>query len=431
MNVSVQLARVSSLVQWFSMRYRSLLSISEIENSTTLQWAFGAMVFAYFIAFNAWLYNRAMTVDVFRAGQHICWPYFQSCGEWLFLHAVPAYSQTTFYMVLFGTLLAVVYFMFRRQWIYAHLALLPSFIWHGLGVFVFTMSLSGNYEYYLFILSFILLFIPHKLFFLQLALVFFYVLSTVAKIHESWTLGAYFSSLKYGLPIFPDWSIPLLTNLVISMEMVGAWFLMARKGVAQRSVLGFFVLFHLYSGTLVGYRYPATVLPTLFIVFGPLYQKLSVPIDRRSFVGWTLIALMLFMQFTPRMIAGDEKLTLEGNQFGLYMFEANHQCRWVYRVHKNDGSVTSGGGEDMSARNRCDPYRAYFSLKTQCERERGDIKRIALRFDHSVNGGPFLRIVDEADVCSLIYEPFRHNHWIKTEKDDPAIIGLPVQNIYQ
>jgi hypothetical protein len=331
-------------------------------------------------------------------------------------------------MLLLGTLVVAAYLMYRKKWTGAHLALIPSFLWHAFVCFVLTASISGNYDYYIFFLTLILLFFPHKEFFLKCGLVFFYVLSTVAKIHETWILGTYFSALKTGLPLFPRWSIPIWTNFVIFMEMVGSWFLMSRRVLLQRTVLAFFIIFHLYSGLLVGYRYPATVLPMLIILFGPLYAYTLAPFTRRAIFGWVLIALMCCMQFIPRLIPGDEKLTMEGNRFGLYMFEANHQCVSIVHVNKNDGS-TEYRKESYSARQRCDPYEYWFRIHTICVRD-PDIMSVAWTFDHSIDGGPFLRIVDVPDACTLSYQPFARNTWIKTEYDHPAVEGYPLENLY-
>lgn len=416
----------SAVRQW----YRRLFSIHEIEQQTILQWVLGATVFSYFIAFQSWIYNTATAVDAYIENSFSCWPYFQSCGKLLFLRAQPdGYSQSLLYMALFGSLVLAVYFVFRKDWVTAHVSLMPSFVWHTLGTFVFTYELSGNYEYYLCILSLVLLFFPHKEFFLKLSLVSFYFLSTVAKIHESWIVGTYFSSIKIGLPLFPEWSIPFFTNLVIFMEMAGSWLLLSSRPPMQRTALTFFTAFHLYSGLLVGYRYPATVLPTLLILFGPMYRHTIPPWDKKSIAGWAMIGLLFAGQMLPIVIPGDEKLTLEGNKYGLYMFEANHQCIVRVEIYYRDGRVVPYERSSISARQRCDPYRIWFSLKEMCRRE-STITRIAFTHDHSINGGPFLRIVDEHDACTLTYKPFTHNAWIKTHRDNPEIVGYPVENVY-
>ena len=159
-----------------------------------------------------------------------------------------------------------------------------------------------------------------------------------------------------------------------------------------------------------------------------MYRYSSAPLDRRSIAGWFLIVLMCLLQFIPRAIPGDEKLTMEGNRFGLYMFEANHQCISTAVVFYEDGHRARDYRESISARSRCDPFRYWFRLKQICGAS--GVEKIPWTFDHSINGGPFLRIVEEENACALAYAPLGHNKWIKTEKDNPAIIGWPVENIY-
>ncbi|MBP9669432.1 MAG: hypothetical protein KBE09_04045 [Candidatus Pacebacteria bacterium] len=411
--------------------YRRLCSIHEIEESLILQWVFGATLFSYFTALSRLSSVDALSVEGFARGTPACWPHFQTCYEWLFLHGLPfGYSQTTLHMVLMGFLVAIVYFIFKREWLYAHVLLVVPFAWHVVASLFLSGSISGNYDYYLMLFAGILLFFPHKEFFLKLALVWFYFLSTVIKMDGGWILGTYFSSLKTGLPFAPDWAIPLYTNVVIGMEMVGAWFLLSPIAWRQRAALGFFVFFHLYSGILVEYRYPSTVLPTLLILFGPLYRHTPVPLDRRAIPGWILIVLLLCMQAVAPLIPGDEKLTLEGNRYGLYMFEANHQCVSQAQITHSDGRTEVLAWSNYSARNRCDPYTAWFALYMRCKNAAGAV-RIPWTFDHSVNGGAFLRIVDVPDACALEYQAFKRNAWIKSFEDNPEVIGYPLENYYE
>ena len=422
----------SKIEQRFLRWYRRALSIEEIESNTILKWVFGATILSHFAAFSAWFYERSTTVDAFTRGAHSCWPYFQECGNLLFLRALPeGYSQPFLYMVLFGTLLLAVYLMYKKDWVLAHLALMPSFLWHTLGTFVLSTALAGNYEFYLFVLTLILLFFPHKEFFLKVSLVLFYFLAATIKMHETWVLGTYFSAMKEGLPIFPQWSIPVWTNITIFMQVIGAWFLLSKNATLQRLSIFFWVVFHLYSGLLVGYRYPTTVLPTLLILFGPLYRYTPIPFDKKAIAGWCLVLAMFPLQFVSILIPGDERLTLEGNKYGLYMFEANHQCISTVKTVYPDGTVEESQQVKESARNRCDPYRFWFAMKQNCESAQREGIRSEWTLDHSINGGPFLRIVDERDVCTLEYKPFSRNTWIKTEKDNPEIIGYPVENHYR
>ena len=245
----------------------------EIKNNSVLQWSLGSLIFCYFIVFMGWQSMGSTATTALDELTYVCPPYFQACEIFYFLEALPfGYSQNIFYMGLFLILTWSTYLIAKRAWRAVQISLLPIWLWHSLNVLFFTDMRAGNYEYYLIVFGFILLCLPHKEFFLKLSLVIFYVLSTMAKLHPSWIEGSYFSALKTGLPIFPDWSIPLFTNLVIMAEMLGSWFLLSNKPKVQKIAFWFFVVFHLYSGILVGYRYPATVLPFLIILFGPWYR---------------------------------------------------------------------------------------------------------------------------------------------------------------
>jgi hypothetical protein len=83
--------------------------------------------------------------------------------------------------------------------------------------------------------------------------------------------------------------------------------------------------------------------------------------------------------------------------------------------------------ESPRAEVRCDPYTFWKRYQWMCESKRAE--RVAMRFDHSINGSPFYRIVDVPDMCSLEYSTFGKNSWIQEPPQAPAV-GVPVQNIY-
>ncbi|WP_316203130.1 MULTISPECIES: hypothetical protein [unclassified Bradyrhizobium] len=328
-------------------------------------------------------------------------------------------------MLLFGIMTGGVYAMYRGRWTAVHLAILVLFV-VKLYFQLINYSFKGNFDYYHNLFCIIYLFSSHKKFFCRLGLVSLYFLSTASKITSSWILGEYFTALKTGLPIFPRGTEPVMTNLVIGMEMVGSWFLFNRTRFVQRAVLGFFVIFHLYSGILVGYHYPTIVLPPLLILFGPWFDASGhhVPLDRTAIVGWSVVSSLLLLQFIPHLIEGDERLTLEGNFFGVYMFEANHQC---YGTITRDNEVVERFSE-ANAWRRCDPYAVWMRAKQAYCSDKESKYRLA--FNHSINGEPFREIVNEPDLCRLKYYPFSRNTWIKDEKAAPAV-GRPVQNFYR
>jgi hypothetical protein len=410
--------RVSSI-------YRSVFSVQEIATDMTLKWLSGAILLGFLVTFSTWMNVPFTTVKAVTDGTYLCWPFFQSCKDLIFLSSFPeGYSQTVVYMALFGLMASASYAIYLGRWAYVHLAILLLFLAKIYFVLIF-YDFKGNYDYYHNFFCFIYLFCAHKKFFSQLGLVFFYFLSTAGKIHPSWVLGQYFTALKEGLPIFPFGTEALMTNLVIAMEMVGCWFLFSKNTLVQRSVFAFFVVFHLYSGTLVAYRYPSIVMPPLLILFGPWFKAPErVPIDRASVRGWLVISTLIFLQLIPHTIKGDEKLTMEGNFYGLYMFEANHQC---YGNFSRDGKPVQTFAE-VDAASRCDPYNLWFRAKHRyCTDPSVKYKMV---LNHSINGEPFREIVNEPDLCALEYHPFSRNSWIKDESEAPAV-ARPVQNFFR
>jgi hypothetical protein len=402
----------------------------EIAQNKILQWSLGALVFVYYVVLSSWIASPTVTTSALKTANYLCPVYFQSCEFFYFLEALPyGYSQSILYMAFFALLAWCVYLISQKAWKLVQLCLFPIFFWHSAIVLFASDNKSANYEYYLIAFGLVLLFFPHKEFFLKLTIVFFYTLSTVAKIHPSWIEGGYFNALRTGLPFFPDAYIPVLTNIVILMEMVGAWFLLSRNPILQRSAFVFFVIFHLYSGILVMYRYPATVLPFVLILFGPWYRYTPVPLDKKSLIGWSFLFLLFCLQISPKFIPGDEKLTMEGNKYGLYMFEANHQCfsREV-TIYKDGTRVESVRGNAI-ARSRCQAYEYWFTLKKQCA-NKPTIDAIEWQFMHSINGGPFYKIVDVPNACALSFSAFNRNHWIK-DSATAEVVGYPVRNIYK
>ncbi len=412
--------------------YRKFFSIEELETTRILQIAFGALMLSVFVSIASWFYDDAISISSYEAGRHLCWAYFQSCGEWYFLQALPyGYTQSLFYMLLFGAMLLAAYLIYRREWVLAHA--LMAFVWLcKIGILFFlTKEFAANFDYYDVFLFAVVLFLPHKFFFARLVFVLFYFLSSTIKVHGTWILGTYFTTLQTGLPIFGDTFAPLVTGVVIIMQMIGSWFLLSQNRALQLAVFSYFALFHLYSGILVGYRYPTVALIMLVVLFGIGARFApSIPLDRRSIAGWALVVFLFVCQFIPILIRGDQKMTLEGNAYGLFMFEANHQCVSRAEVFGTRGERRELMEDSFTSARRCDPYKYWFRLKQLCDTYR-DVAGIRWTFDHSINGGPFYRIVDEENACVLEYKAFSHNEWIKLPEEGATAVGRAYKNVFQ
>ncbi len=455
-------ARVRLLWTSFDARYRRVFALHEIEANPLLQWMFGGLLVFFFAVFTTWNGTSYATIESAEKGTAVCWPYFQSCYKLFFLNDLShGYSQSIFYMGLYTLMVAIIWAMWRKQWSVAHFSMSLLLVWEALISLVFSYEAAGPYNYYHIALVAILLYAREKEFFLKLAFVWMYFMSVTTKFDSTWILGTYFSPLKYGLPLFPDILIPLITNLVIFMQTIGAWFLLSRNKILQRIAFFYFLAFHLYSGVFVQYLYPSVSVPALLILFGPLYSHTPIPFSSKTFVGWTVIALLAVFQILGVATPGDRRMSLENNKFGMFMFEANHQCVITVDTHTKEKASTDGdaefesrercgnywclmkrftrdgigGGsvreeryESSSSRQRCYPYIWWSRLHLQCDRD-SNIERIAMRIDHSINGGPFYRIIDEPDMCALDYNAFSGNTWIREPPEAP-LVGYPVQNAY-
>lgn len=408
--------------------YRRLFFIDEIEQSAVLQWALGALLLALFVTFNRWADSDAISVSTAQAGRAICWPYFQGCDSLYFLQSLPYYTQSTLYALFFGIILLAIYFMWKRQWVYAHQCVLMLFLWKAFVMFVLTAELSLNYDYYDIVLGFVILFLPHKEVFAKIAFVALYFLAGTIKIHEGWIAATYFTTLVGGMPWIANSLAPLATNIVIFEQIVGSWFLLSRRMFVQRLTLAFFIFFHLYSIALVTYRYPATALTILLILFGPLYRHTSIPLDRKAIAGWAFIAIMFVLQFIPIVLIDDHRWTLETNQYGLNMFEANHQCRSKTVLEMSDGKQVTSLYESQKAWDRCNPYPIWLWIHRYCESRQ--VTKARWTFDHSINGHPFYRIIDLEDACLVDYNPLAQNEWIISPFEGAAAVGRPLKNPY-
>ena len=443
---------------WTSF-YKRLCSISEIEEQPILQWMFGAMLFYFFVTFFSWISKSAITVEAAKSGAATCWPYFQSCTDFYFLHALPyGYSQTTLYMCFYALMMLIVYWMWKKEWVYAHLGMTLLFLWKMIVIFLLSYSIAGPYDYYHLFLTAVLLFIPYKEYFLKIVFVFLYFMSVTVKFSPAWIEGTYFSAMQTGIPLLPGWSTAIATNIVIFTQVVECWFLLSRNRILQQISFWYAIFFHLYSGILVAYDYPSVTLPAVAILFGPMYRHTPTPFNKKAIAGWVLMALFALFQLAGFLISPDRYLTLEGNRFGMWMFEANHQC--IVTVENEYSSPRAGANdfnsptgtpcngfyclvsrkttstatssvqtlryESGTAWNRCDPYEWWFQLHDQCSSSR---PQIALQLDHSINGGPFYRIVDVPNICDVSYSPFSHNSWIELPPQ-AKIVGYPVENWY-
>lgn len=411
--------------------YRRFLSKKSIEiqedysNSVFPKLMAGWAFLTFLISFNHYFSSGYLTTNSYLP----CFPHFQSCKIFLGqigLAAVPfGYTEAAVYALLFGLLVLGCYYLYAQKYVRVHLIIIALLLFKIL--IALTNYGIGNFDYYDIAILLVFIAYPGRHDLVKLMFVILYFLASTIKIHSGWIAGTYFSSLYYGLPFVPETLIPLATNIVIVMQMIGCWLLLSNNRKLSNFVLWFFIFFHLYSTVLVGYRYPITSLLSLLIIFIINTNKehlQNYSLTLKHFFFFCIVLLFSVGQLIPYLIPGDHKITLEGNSYGLYMFEANHQC-----ISRVTNSITKKEDIQFSydARNRCDPYAYLYRLQNKyCE---GKDSLLSWTFDHSINGESFIRIVNSQNLCSLQYKPFVHNEWI-LYGTSTQVIGKPYRNVY-
>lgn len=408
--------------------FEHFFNIAEIAGSKTLQLMYGVLLISFAISFYQWI-GKGLTSPL---GNSTCLPHISDCvaykGLFPFISQPYGWSENVFYTFLFMIIIGTGIAAYQKKFLYAHFGLLLLFAWKAFIVFGISSGI-GNFDYYDVVLAFIFLFSGNKLFFLRATFVLLYFLASTIKIHDGWITGTYFTSLQIGMPFFTGDMVPIMTNIVTILQIVACWFLlMPKTHLVFKFAFFEFLLFHFYSGTIVEYRYMLSAIPPLIILFGHA-DKVSYR-HGKSIVGVLFMILLISLQSIAFFIPGDQKLTLEGNRYGLFMFEANHQCVAYATSTTSTGETVPWNSVSSASRNRCEPEAYLQRLQKGCYIANTKSKTVSFTLYHSINGGAFYKIVDEDDVCDLQYMPFKRNFWILSEQDNPEILGYPVKNFF-
>ncbi|MBI4349141.1 MAG: hypothetical protein HY553_20050 [Elusimicrobia bacterium] len=450
-------------------RLSELLSAREVEQDVRLRMLLAALLFYMFSTFTSW-YDRP---GLCTAGTHT----FNYVPVWLFEDArwlifLSRFWAKTYFYGLFMSALLGLFWLFYRKDCLAPMLILAFLFVNKLFFYLSDLRLMANFHHIHLILTFAFLVSREKLFFFRLALLACYWLSGLTKLTPSWLWGEYFNSVPDKLPLLPrtPWVVTLLQQALIVVEFVAPALWFSKSRFARLASFGVLLLFHAYSGVIVGHKYPSLMLPVLIPAFlrfdGPIQE--GYRFARRHVPSWAFLALLLLGGLLPFAIPGDVRLTAEGRYFGLFMFDANRAVSFRARIEKadkavvfqidrpwrdgailDDGTLESGGRprigveiyrggrleqrldaetvvldgqtilinpklfELAAYRTNGDPYLYYFYGKQLCRSYRPD--RLQLELWQQLDGHQErVKLMDIPDFCGLNprYSAFRHNDWI-------------------
>ena len=353
----------------------------------------------------------------------VCPPYFQDCLS-LYVFDVPpdGYSQNIVLAGIGGLVFLALFFLYTRDFVrFSYCIAIPLFC-KILIVYFLTYLVPGNYNVLGIFFGLILLFSIHKIFFLRILMVSFYLCASVLKVHSGYLTGTVFSSLALGLPLVPDIVLPYVGIIFLLICIIPPLCLLAPSKRIRLVALFILTVFHVYSASVVGQRYVVLVLPILWLLF--YFKEESFVCNKQYLKDWggiIIISCMLLLQCLPLFIQGDERLTGEGYRYGYYMYDGNHQCVSTKKIVLDNGEIRNLVWENKKAMFACDPYEEWYKIKRWCDLEK--VRNIEWTYDHSLNGAPYRRIVDVKNACELTYHPFSHNEWIR---EDGATIDKKV-----
>ncbi len=395
--------------------------------STTLYGLCFLLILDIIQTFSRWINEGFVTLDAITKNTAVCPPYFQNCLSYYFFDTVPiSYGQNILYMALGGLAFLGLYFLYSKDFLKFFVCILPLIFYKIIYIYFLTYLTTGNFTVIGIFFGLILILSSYKIFYLRVLIVLFYLCAATIKLHDGYMSGSIFSSLKLGAPLIPEILLPYTGIVFFALCIVAPLGLMFSTKESWRTFfLWLLTLFHIYSISVVGFRYPLLLIPILWILFH--YEKEDYILHKKYLTDWISILILLAMcvfQSLPFFIASDAKVTGEGYRYGYYMYDANHQCESRQTINFTSTSSQERVWKNNRALYACDPYEEWFKLQRLCAI--AGVTTISWTYDHSVNGSPYRRIVDTKDACKLDYSPFKHNLWI--QEDGPTIKKEVIKN---
>ena len=385
----------------------------ELDKNLVLYYFVGFLLFYTFVSFYDWSYFKTLTQTIANQGYHTCWPYFQSCGNWYVFEMPPiGYGIKLFFALVFLVWFIGVYAWLYRQYKRLWLSLAALLLLKILVGYIYTYELAASYDFFHIFFLLIVLLVPGKsaVFFLQLFLALSYWFSASIKIDSFWLAGDYFEAL--GLPFIEN-----LIPAAVGTKLLFLLFCLVPIGLfcnAKTRIYTVWTLigFHLYTMLFVGIHYPVLMIPALWILFvyGPFKQPKNFL--KSKAIGITLLLFSAMLHFWSFVIPGNEKYTGEGVRYGLYMFDADRQCKSEAVLTQHDGSIDMRDLKfDPIRGRRCYVYREWFFAQQLCKT--GTFKNVGWNYWHrNGNNDDWRQLVQTDDVCALEFTPWWHNEWI-------------------
>jgi hypothetical protein len=379
-----------------------------------------ALAAAHAITWLDWTSRDPIARYIARGMDPICWPFWESCGDFRFLTVGQADGLLWAYLAL-ALASGVAFFRARTARTgYAGLVLLEAL---HLAVLVQDFRLRMNQHYMLAWIVLAFLFGPARRALLPALLASFYFWAGVLKLDYEWLSGsALYHTDRFWIPA-P--LVPASCAYVVVMETVLVFGIFSRRAWLFWVTIAQLAVFHVFSWAIVGFYYPLLMFALLSVLV--LARTLDGPEGWPSFdlirrdirLVAPLLAVFAALQLVPYAFPGDTALTGEGRLFALNMFDARVVCEAGLVVHRDGGKdqALPMHPKALAQRIACDPISYFNMARAQCVRLAGTagFRDFDLHLRSRRTSDPELRdVVDVKDFCSagLTYDLWRPNDWI-------------------
>jgi len=395
--------------------------IQEIISTRSLSWYGVFLSVIHIVTFFFWHHNALIYQYLTKNANSLCWPQISFCESIRILS--PFGVQILLYGYLTMTVFNIFLFLNRKTIVFAYWLFL---ILNLLKLYIFLMDyrLLDSYHYLPFLVSFAYLFIWQKLFFIPLLISCFYFFTAFLKINNSdWLMNLVFSR-NIWFPSFVSENVRLIICFyVISMEMIGSLFLIARSHWKALVYIQF-ALFYVISYFIWGYFCSTVMLCLLSLFFLSFFfdEKYILLNLKKMLPGAIFTSIILFGWLLPFLIPGNSALTGEGRLYGPNMLNLYSYCdsHIILRFQNETLQEHFPKYREYPLFLRCDPYIEFHKVKKICADYKEGPKFIdldwtfysKLRYDLG-----YKQVVSEKNFCSknLKYFSWKKNDWIKTD----------------
>jgi hypothetical protein len=340
----------------------------------------------------------------------LCWPFFDSCGEYRFHGSV---GPSCILLVQLGLIALAVDALaqMRAGRLWACLAALNIVL---ASVVCSDYRFRANEFYMLFWLNLVVLACPSRSRAIPAVIVMFYFWAGTLKLNRDWLSGA---DLYHPLWLIPATFTPAACAYVVVLELGVSWLLLARSAFLRLTALVQLALFHIESFSQISWFYPllmATILSWFAIdLMGRSRQNGSTRSQSQGAILGTYIVCGCFSicQLVPYIYAGDKALTGQGRLLALHMFEARQSCVVTAVIHRGDAEVQT---IDVTMRNLpprsiCDPVIYYSRIRNLCRSRQDGSSVTDVDWTMRSRRGTDVELTTVVDVQSFCGNDYRYS----------------------